>query len=185
MVAKGVIARTVEHLWDTDKRIDIVYICSNGQIARQNLSRLNVVGGSEVKHADRLTLLPRVIRNLRGQQVNFVSFTPGTSFKVGQHRRCRAGTGAPVLDAGRRSGVATSRPCAVEAGSSRAACAATDFEDQLGCFDRTIARRRAVPRRSATRSSGTTGPDGGSAEDELEACADAVQLPARQAERPT
>ena len=46
MVAKGVIAKTVEHLWDTDKRIDIVYICSNSQIARQNLSRLNVVGGS-------------------------------------------------------------------------------------------------------------------------------------------
>lgn len=83
MVAKGVIARTVDHLWDTDKRIDVVYICSNGQIARQNLSRLNVVGGAEVKHADRLTLLPRVIRDLRGQRINFVSFTPGTSFKVG------------------------------------------------------------------------------------------------------
>ena len=83
MVAKGVIAKTVEHLWDTDKRIDIVYICSNSQIARQNLSRLNVVGGSEVRHADRLTLLPKVIRNLRDQRINFVSFTPGTSFQVG------------------------------------------------------------------------------------------------------
>ena len=62
MVAKGLIAKTVEHLWDTDKRIDIVYICSNSQIARQNLSRLNVVGGAELKHADRLTLLPKVIR---------------------------------------------------------------------------------------------------------------------------
>lgn len=83
MVAKGVIAKTVEHLWETDKRIDIVYICSNGQIARQNLSRLNVVGGSVVRHADRLTLLPKVIRNLRDQRINFVSFTPGTSFHVG------------------------------------------------------------------------------------------------------
>lgn len=43
MVAKGVIAKTVEHLWDSGKRINIVYICSNSQIARQNLSRLNVV----------------------------------------------------------------------------------------------------------------------------------------------
>ena len=84
MVAKGVIAKTVEHLWPTDKRIDIVYICSNTQIARQNLSRLNVVGGSEVKHADRLTLLPKVIRSLRDQRINFVSFTPGTSFQVGR-----------------------------------------------------------------------------------------------------
>ncbi|WP_313405031.1 helicase-related protein [Aeromicrobium sp.] len=83
MVAKGLIAKTVEHLWETDKRIDIVYICSNSQIARQNLSRLNVVGGSEVKHADRLTLLPKVMRNLRDQRINFISFTPGTSFKVG------------------------------------------------------------------------------------------------------
>ena len=83
MVAKGVIARTVEHLWDTDKRIDIVYICSNSQIARQNLGRLNVVKGFEVRHADRLTLLPKVTQSLRDQRVNFVSFTPGTSFQVG------------------------------------------------------------------------------------------------------
>lgn len=83
MVAKGLIAKTVEHLWDTDKRIDIVYICSNGQIARQNLSRLNVVGGEELKHADRLTMLPSVIRQLQDQRINFVSFTPGTSFQVG------------------------------------------------------------------------------------------------------
>lgn len=83
MVAKGVIAKTVDHLWDTEKRIDIVYICSNSQIARQNLGRLNVVGGAEHSHADRLTLLPQVIRELRGNRVNFVSFTPGTSFNVG------------------------------------------------------------------------------------------------------
>ncbi len=83
MVAKGVIAKTVEHLWDKEDRIDIVYICSNTQIARQNLSRLNVVGGQELRHADRLTLLPKVLRDLRAEKVNFVSFTPGTSFEVG------------------------------------------------------------------------------------------------------
>jgi hypothetical protein len=86
MVAKGVIARTVEHLTNTtDKRIDIVYICSNGQIARQNLARLNAVAGTEIGHADRLTLLPRVIRTLRDRKINFVSFTPGTSFYVGSY----------------------------------------------------------------------------------------------------
>ncbi|MCC2333612.1 helicase-related protein [Cellulomonas wangsupingiae] len=83
MVARGVIARTVEHVRTAGKRVDIVYICSNAQIARQNLSRLNVVNAAEMRHADRLTLLPKVIRDLRGQDVNFVSFTPGTSFKVG------------------------------------------------------------------------------------------------------
>lgn len=38
MVARGVIARTIDHLWDTEDRIDVVYICSNSQIARQNLA---------------------------------------------------------------------------------------------------------------------------------------------------
>ncbi|MDN4477305.1 helicase-related protein [Demequina sp. SYSU T00039] len=83
MIAKGLIAKTVEHLWDIEDRIDIVYICSNTQIARQNIGRLNVVGGTELRHADRLTLLPQVIRELRSEKINFVSFTPGTSFEVG------------------------------------------------------------------------------------------------------
>ena len=83
MVAKGVIAKTVEHLRDSGKRIDIVYICSNGQIARQNLRRLNIVGAREYPHADRLTLLPNVISELRDEEINFVSFTPGTSLQLG------------------------------------------------------------------------------------------------------
>ncbi len=83
MVAKGVIAKTIDHLWDDIQRIDVVYICSNTQIARQNLSRLNVVGGQSLNHADRLTMLPSVVRQLEGEKVNFVSFTPGTSFNVG------------------------------------------------------------------------------------------------------
>src|SRR5258708_3434141 len=29
MVARGLIARVIDHLWDTMDRIDIVYICSN------------------------------------------------------------------------------------------------------------------------------------------------------------
>src|SRR3954454_4029131 len=44
MVARGVIAKTIDHLWDTDTRIDVVYISSNAQIARQNLNRLNIGG---------------------------------------------------------------------------------------------------------------------------------------------
>lgn len=86
MVAKGVIAKAIDYLTtETDRRIDIVYICSNSQIARQNLSRLGAVAGEAIGHADRLTLLPKVIRTLRDRRVNFVSFTPGTSFYVGSH----------------------------------------------------------------------------------------------------
>jgi hypothetical protein len=44
MVARGIIALTMEHLQDQVERIDIVYVCSNQAIAQQNLNRLNVTG---------------------------------------------------------------------------------------------------------------------------------------------
>lgn len=81
MVARGVIAHTIEHLWEREARIDIVYICSNSQIARQNLSRL-AIEGFQVDHADRLTMLPEALKGLRENKVNFISFTPGTSFTI-------------------------------------------------------------------------------------------------------
>src|ERR1051326_5212580 len=40
LVARGVIAKVVDHLWDRVERIDVVYICSNADIARQNIARL-------------------------------------------------------------------------------------------------------------------------------------------------
>ncbi len=82
LVARGVIAKTIEQLWDTIDRIDIVYICSNNQIARQNLNRLSVGDSLPIRHADRLTMLPKVIGDMQDRKVNFVSFTPVTSFNV-------------------------------------------------------------------------------------------------------
>lgn len=169
MVAKGLIAKTVEHLWETDKRIDVVYICSNSQIARQNLSRLNVVGGAEVKHADRLTLLPKVIRNLRDQRINFVSFTPGTSFQVGH-----SGGAAPervllywmfaeiwgeeITGRARWSKF-------FQGGKSR-----QNFERELGWLDRSSIDAELCDS-FAEAIDQTTGPDGGRLEDELDECA--------------
>lgn len=83
LVAKGVIARTVDHLWDTDDRIDIVYICSNTQIARQNVRRLRAGLPADVPHTDRLTMLPTALHAMNRQKVNVISFTPGTSFQLG------------------------------------------------------------------------------------------------------
>ncbi len=83
MVARGVIATALDHLWEREDRLDVVYICSNAQIAKQNLQRLHI-GDDHVAHADRLTLLPKVISQLERRKVNFVSFTPGTSFHVSQ-----------------------------------------------------------------------------------------------------
>ncbi|WP_148053862.1 MULTISPECIES: DEAD/DEAH box helicase [unclassified Curtobacterium] len=46
VVARGVVARAVDHLQNVDevKRIDVVYMCSNADRARQNIARPNVTG---------------------------------------------------------------------------------------------------------------------------------------------
>lgn len=83
LVAKGLTSRVIEHLWPSDiERIDIVYICSNADIARQNIARLNVTGMQSDSASTRITLLPIRIRNLNESRINFVSFTPATSFDL-------------------------------------------------------------------------------------------------------
>ena len=87
LVARGVIARTIEHLWDEVGRLDIVYICSNSNIARSNLQKLQVGGGTERSFATRLTMLATELASGNGtsladNKLNFVSFTPGTSFNL-------------------------------------------------------------------------------------------------------
>lgn len=85
MVARGVIARTIEALWDKVPRIDIIYVCSNGAIAAQNLARLNVMQRYAQVLPTRLTLLPLVLgeqNSLRHNRVNFISLTPGTTFDL-------------------------------------------------------------------------------------------------------
>ena len=91
LVARGIIARAIDHLWNDVERIDIVYICSNGSIARANLPKLQV-GGAEQRSfalATRLTMLATELAHregesgLAGSKLNFVSFTPGTSFNLG------------------------------------------------------------------------------------------------------
>lgn len=89
-VAQGVIARAIETLQDEPsiERIDVVYVCSNEDLAKQNLRRLNVTGQAEIPFSSRLTLLAEHSRRLRqtgstGKPINLVSFTPGTSFDPG------------------------------------------------------------------------------------------------------
>ncbi|MCY4655992.1 MAG: helicase-related protein [Gammaproteobacteria bacterium] len=80
LVARGIIAKTLEHLQDTVERIDIIYICSNAAIAKQNVNRLNVRDIDGFSIATRLTYLPKQVRSLRKNKVNFISLTPGTAF---------------------------------------------------------------------------------------------------------
>lgn len=87
MVARGVIAKTIEALWDRPERIDILYICSNQAIAAQNLKRLNVMGDrvATAESSTRITLIPLQLRgkqNLSANKVNFISLTPGTTFNL-------------------------------------------------------------------------------------------------------
>ena len=91
LVARGIIARAIDHLWNHVERIDIVYICSNGSIARANLPKLQVGGADERSFAlaTRLTMLATELvhregeSGLAGSKLNFVSFTPGTSLNIG------------------------------------------------------------------------------------------------------
>ncbi|NCC60220.1 MAG: helicase [Verrucomicrobiae bacterium] len=102
LVARGIIAKTLEHLQDTVKRIDIIYICSNATIASQNIKRLKVQGLDEylgavekkngtdnkITFATRLTYLPKEVKSLNENKVNFISLTPSTTF---DHTRSRGG----------------------------------------------------------------------------------------------
>lgn len=89
MVARGIIARAIDHLWDTVDRIDIVYICSNQNIARANLPKLHM-GHESLSSATRLTLLAKELasgsdgKSFLKSKLNFVSFTPSTSFEFGR-----------------------------------------------------------------------------------------------------
>lgn len=85
LVARGVIAKAIEHLWDKTDRIDILYICSNQAIAAQNLKKLNVLGQEALALPTRMTLVPLRMngeRSLSANKVNLISLTPGTTFDL-------------------------------------------------------------------------------------------------------
>jgi len=88
LVARGIIAKTLEHLQDQVDRVDVIYVCSNATIASQNIKRLNVTGLEEFVKATRLTYLPKEVHALKRNKVNFISLTPGTAF---DHARSRGG----------------------------------------------------------------------------------------------
>lgn len=84
LVARGVIARCIDHLWESRKRINIVYICSNEDIAAQNLDRLKIPGCEISAQSTRLTLLPLHLQNFKKSGVNLIALTPGTAFEQGK-----------------------------------------------------------------------------------------------------
>ena len=81
LIARGLIAKAVEHCQDSIERFDIVYICSNGAIARQNMRKLNVLGNHDIAQLDRITMLPEKLNEIldhKGEyksNINFISFS--------------------------------------------------------------------------------------------------------------
>ena len=86
LVARGIIAKTLEYLQDRVDRLDIVYVCSNATIAQQNIKRLNVTDLPQVTLPTRLTLLPTQLGDLNAHRINFISLTPGTSLDTTKSR---------------------------------------------------------------------------------------------------
>ncbi len=84
MVARGVVAKAITHLQAKGAgQVNIVYVCSSGDIARQNVRRLNPTTQQDFELATRITRLPEVVHDLGTRPLNFISFTPGTSFNYG------------------------------------------------------------------------------------------------------
>ncbi|HLS32842.1 MAG TPA: hypothetical protein VK039_04565, partial [Brevibacterium sp.] len=84
MVARGVIARTIDHLQATgDERVDVVYICSNAAIAAQNLRKLAPAGVPVEHRTERLTLLAFRLSERDHQPINLIALTPGTALAEG------------------------------------------------------------------------------------------------------
>ncbi len=87
-IAKGVIAQVIDHLGKIgDTRHDIVYVCSNAAIARQNLRKLVPKGIEPLEDVGRLAMLPLTALNEgHGTQpgINLIAITPGTSLKFGR-----------------------------------------------------------------------------------------------------
>jgi len=163
LVARGVIAGAIERLQhdDTVDRIDIIYICSNADIARQNIAKLDVRGDGTKPLSTRITMLATQLRDLNREMpdgtktINLVAFTPGTSFDKG-HRSGRVEERAllcwllePIIDGTRAENNALQRILRMDVNEHRWDSILANFDDPEALPDATVTKRF----RSAARSS--------------------------------
>lgn len=92
IVAKGLIAKAFERSLkqNPEKRFNVVYVCSNLAIARQNLTKLNFIDDKKVveyrTEDDRITSLAYIRANeIANTQISIRAFTPATSFDDKTH----------------------------------------------------------------------------------------------------
>jgi len=93
LVARGVIAKAIQHLREKEiPRIDIVYICSNADIAWQNINRLQMPGQQSLALASRITLLPVTLKDLKSISIgNLMGVLGASSGRHDPGRRLRSG----------------------------------------------------------------------------------------------
>ena len=163
LVARHVIAGAIERLQHDDsvRRIDIIYICSNADIARQNIAKLDVRGDGTKPLSTRITMLATQLRDLNrkmpdgSKTVNLVAFTPGTSFDKG-HRSGRVEERAllnwllePVVEGSRAQRNALQRILRMDVNEGRWDAICTGLDDPETLPDATVTRKfRTAIRRS-------------------------------------
>jgi len=164
LVARQVIAGAIGRLQQdaTVGRIDIIYICSNADIARQNIGKLDVREDGTKPLSTRITMLATQLRDLNrrmpdgSKTVNLVAFTPGTSFDKG-HRSGRVEERAlldwllqPVLEGTRAQRKALQRILRMDVNKSRWDEICNDLNDPEKHPDASVTKKfRAAIRRSS------------------------------------
>jgi Helicase conserved C-terminal domain len=83
MVARGVAAKAIDRFRQKGvKRIDVIYVCSNQVIAKQNISKLMITGEEHDPVLDRVTMLPAHLSDLEKHEINLIPLTPQTSLDL-------------------------------------------------------------------------------------------------------
>ena len=84
LIARGIVAKAIPRLLAEGKRVDIVYLCSNSELARENIRKLQIGDTEHTALDSRLTMLPLHLHQLsqNASRVNFVAFTPSTSLEL-------------------------------------------------------------------------------------------------------
>jgi len=155
LVARGVIEQAIERLQDDDRvdRIDIIYICSNADIARQNIDKLDVTEDGIKPLVTRITMLATQQADLNravagdGKTVNLIALTPGTSFAKGlpggrvEERALLSWLLEPLVDGGRAKTNALRRLLQMGVERSRWDSARLRFDEPGAEPDPTIVKR--------------------------------------------
>lgn len=83
LIARGVIEKAVEKFKNLKKHLNVIYVCSNQNIAKQNLTKLNVTGNSEAIDAkSRLAYLAYSDQKEDNSFLKLIALSPKTSLDV-------------------------------------------------------------------------------------------------------